>query len=97
MFLKSFQLFIPKPLIVHHPVPYGTELRRDEAIAAFSTILSFGHEAGIEQDAEVLRAGRFKPSGVEDRTRQPSARSRRKLPTRMATESGTTLQPAVAR
>ena len=31
--------------------------RRDEAIAAFSTMPLLGHEAGIEQDAEVLRDG----------------------------------------
>ena len=51
-------MFIPEPLIVRHPVPYGPELRRDEAIAAFSTMPLLGHEAGIEQDAEVLRDGR---------------------------------------
>ena len=51
-------MFIPEPLIVRHPVPYGPELRRDEAIAAFSTVPLLGHEAGIEQDAEVLRDGR---------------------------------------
>ena len=58
MFLKSLQVFIPEPLIVRHPVPYRPELRRDEAIAAFSTMPLLGHEAGIEQDAEVLRDGR---------------------------------------
>jgi len=51
-------VFIPEPLKVRHPVPYGPELRRDEAIAAFSTMPLLGHEAGIEQDAEVLRDGR---------------------------------------
>jgi hypothetical protein len=56
-------VFIPEPLIVRHPVPYGPELRRDEAIAAFSTMPLLGHEAGIEQDAEVLRDGR--PAHVE--------------------------------
>lgn len=49
----------PRSLIVRHPVPYGPELRRDEAIAAFSTVPLLGHEAGIEQDAEVLRDGRL--------------------------------------
>src|SRR5262245_14575342 len=34
--------FIPKPLIVRHPVPYGPELCRDEAIAAFSTMPLLG-------------------------------------------------------
>ena len=58
MFLKSLQACIPEPLMVRHPVPYGPELRRDEAIAAFSTMPLLGHEAGIEQDAEVLRDGR---------------------------------------
>ncbi len=58
MFLKSLSVLIPEPLIVRHPVPYGPELRRDEAIAAFSTTPLLGHEAGIEQDAEVLRDGR---------------------------------------
>src|SRR5712691_9633426 len=58
MFLKSLQVFIPEPLIVRHPVPYGPELRRDEVIAALSTMPLLGHEAGIEQDAEVLRDGR---------------------------------------
>src|SRR5688572_3956436 len=58
MFLKSLQVFIPEPLIVRHPVSYGLELRRDEAIAAFSAMPLLGHEAGIEQDAEVLRDGR---------------------------------------
>src|SRR5439155_23164068 len=57
MLLKSLSAFIPEPLIVRHPVPYGPELRRDEAIAAFSTMPLLGHEAGIEQDAEVLRDG----------------------------------------
>ena len=57
MFLKSLQVFIPEPLIVRHPVPYGPELRRDEAIAAFSTMPLLGHEAGIKQDAEVLGDG----------------------------------------
>jgi len=28
-------VFIPEPLIVRHPVPYGAQLRRDKAIAAF--------------------------------------------------------------
>ena len=51
-------MFIPEPLIARRPVPYGPELRRDEAIAAFSTMPLLGHEAGIEQDAEVLRDGR---------------------------------------
>src|SRR5262249_46516667 len=27
MFLKSLPVFIPEPLIVRHPVPYGPELR----------------------------------------------------------------------
>ena len=58
MFLKSLEVFLPESLIVRHPVPYGPELRRDEAIAAFSTVPLLGHEAGIEQDAEVLRDGR---------------------------------------
>ena len=49
MFLKSLWVFIPEPLIVRHPVPYGPELRRDEAIAAFSTMPLLGHEARIEQ------------------------------------------------
>jgi hypothetical protein len=48
MFLKSLQVFIPEPLLGRHPVPYGPELRRDEAIAAFSTMPLLGHEAGIE-------------------------------------------------
>jgi hypothetical protein len=43
---------------MRHPVPYGPELRRDEAIAAFSTRPLLDHEGGIEQDAEVLRDGR---------------------------------------
>ena len=51
-------MFTPEPLIVRHPVPYGPELRRDEAIEAFSTMPLLGHEASIEQDAEVLRDGR---------------------------------------
>src|SRR5438552_13951602 len=58
MFLKSLSVFIPEPLIVRHPVPYGPELCRDEAIAAFSTMPLLGHETGIKQDAEVLRDGR---------------------------------------
>src|SRR6266513_3033564 len=58
MFPKSLEVFIPRPLIVRHPVPYGPELRRDEAIAAFSTGPLLGHEAGIEQAAEVLGDGR---------------------------------------
>ncbi len=58
MLLKSRQVFIPDPLIAHHPVPYGPELRWDEANSAFSTMPLLGHEAGIEQDAEVLRKGR---------------------------------------
>src|SRR5207245_8046040 len=57
MFHKSLQVFIPEPLIGRHPGPYGAELRRDEAIAAFSTMPLLGHEAGIEQAAEVLRNG----------------------------------------
>jgi hypothetical protein len=44
MFLKSIEVFIPEPLMVRHPVPYGPELRRDEAIAAFSTMPLLGHE-----------------------------------------------------
>ena len=52
-------MFIPEPLIVRHPVPYGPQPRRNEAIAAFSTVPLLGHEAGIEQDAEVLRDGRL--------------------------------------
>jgi hypothetical protein len=51
-------VFIAEPLIVRHPVPYGPKLRRDEAIASFSTVPLLGHEPGIEQDAEVLRDGR---------------------------------------
>src|SRR4029077_8468982 len=35
---KSFPVFIPELVIVRHPVPYRPELRRDEALAAFSTI-----------------------------------------------------------
>src|SRR5262245_2951066 len=58
MFLKSLEVFIPEPLIVRHPVPYGPELRRDEAIAAFSTMPLLGHETGVEQDTEVLGDGR---------------------------------------
>ena len=46
MFLKSLSVFIPEPLIVRYPVPYGTELHRDEAIAAFSTMPLLGHETG---------------------------------------------------
>ena len=57
MFLKSLSMFIPEPLIVRHSVPYGPKLRRDEAIAAYSTVPLLGHEAGIEQDAEMQRDG----------------------------------------
>jgi len=57
MFLKSLQVFIPELLMVRHAVPYGPELRRDEAIAAFSTMPLLGHEAGIKQAAEVLGDG----------------------------------------
>jgi hypothetical protein len=46
MFLKSLSVFIPEPLIVRHPVPYGPELRRDEAIAAFSTMPLLEKERG---------------------------------------------------
>ena len=58
MFLKSLEGVHPEPFLVRHPVPYGPELRRDEAIAAFSAMPLLGNEAGIEQDAEVLRDGR---------------------------------------
>src|ERR1700732_1669778 len=43
--------------MVRHPVPYGPELRRDEALAAFSTMPLLGHEAGIKQAAEVPADG----------------------------------------
>ena len=58
MFLWSLQVSITGPFIIRHPVPYGPEPRRDEPIAASSTMPLLGHEAGIEQDAEVLRDGR---------------------------------------
>jgi hypothetical protein len=56
MFPSSLGAILPEPLIVRDPGSYGHELRRDEAMAAFSTMPLLDHETSIEQDAEVLRA-----------------------------------------
>ena len=80
MFLKSLEVFIPELLIVRHPVPYGPELRRDEAIAAFSAMPLLGHEAGIEQDAEVLRDGRAAAGSLYGQNHYLTANSRLSAP-----------------
>ena len=40
------------------PLPYGPEMRWDQANSAFSPMPLLGHEAGIKRDAELLRKGR---------------------------------------
>src|SRR5438477_5734904 len=57
MILKSLEVFIPEPLVMRDPVPHRTEPRGDEAIAPLSAMPLLRHEAGIEQDAEVLGDG----------------------------------------
>src|SRR5262249_39717597 len=47
-----------EPLVMRDPVPDRTEPRGDEVIATLSAMPLLRHEAGIEQDAEVLGDGR---------------------------------------
>src|SRR5262249_11761516 len=55
MLLKTLQPVVPEPLVMCDPLPYRAESFGDEVVAALPSVPLLGHEAGIEQDAEMLR------------------------------------------
>lgn len=52
------QAVIPEPLVERDPVPNRAESLGDEVVSPLAAVSLLGHQAGIEQNAEVLRDGR---------------------------------------
>ena len=57
MFPQPLQALVPEPLVMREPVANGLELLGDQAVTAFAAVALLGDEAGIEQDAQMLRDG----------------------------------------
>jgi len=58
MRLEPLKVLIPELVVMGDPVSHGAEARREEVVAALSAMPLLRHQAGIEQDTEVLRDGR---------------------------------------
>lgn len=53
--LQTLQAVVPEPLVPGDPLAHQGKLLGDEMIVAFAAMPLLGHQAGIEQDAKVLR------------------------------------------
>src|SRR5205085_11798398 len=48
---------VPKPPVMREPIAHGAEPLGYEAVAALAAMALLGHQARVQQDAEVLRDG----------------------------------------
>jgi hypothetical protein len=51
---ESVETGVPEPLVVRDPVAHRAKPLGGEAVAALPAVSLLGHEASVEQDAEVL-------------------------------------------
>lgn len=56
--MKSLQPVVPEPFVMRDPFPHWSKPIRDEVVTAFATMPLLGDEAGIEQNAKMLRHSR---------------------------------------
>ena len=56
--MESREAVVPEAFVVGEPIADDAELLGYEMVAALAAVALFGDEAGVEQDAEVLRDGR---------------------------------------
>lgn len=53
--LQALQMVIPELFVVRQPVAHWSELSRDKMISPFTPMPLLRHQAGIQQDAKMLR------------------------------------------